>query len=758
LTFVVFVREFGNLSELVITRNAPLGVVFRIAATILPPILIFSLPLSYLIGVLIGLSGLSGESQITALRACGVPLRTLLRPIILLGSTVGLLTFVCSVFLLPRTNEVLHRLKDRISLRQATSQLQPRVFNEGFSDVVIYLDDLNSDRQSWSRIFLSDSSDRKAPRTVLAGSGTWVTDATGRRLQLHLQDGVSYEIDPDDPSKDNVSLFASTDISIDLGGGIKPESETAGPTKVVELSTGELWRSYDNGPAAERTEKMVELNRRIALPFSVFPFALLGLTLGASAKKGGRTSGFVLGLVGVVLFYSLFFNGLRLASVGRLQPWLGAWGADILLGCLGMVLLVKAERGFTVGYKLATVPWESSLAGMSRRLHLPILRSQIARIQDVIGKSAMMFTGFQVPRILDLYVAKGFFVYFFWSLISCGTLFVLFTLFDLLDDIIRNKVMVSYLIGYFAFLTPQILMLVVPMSVLLAILINFGILEKNSEITAVKAGGGSLYRIAVPIVFISAGLCGSMYLIQDYLLPYANIRQDSLRNMIKGRPPQTSKKPQRKWIFGDSGRIYNYEYFDGGRDSFVDLNIYETDLRAARILRRIHAARATANELGEWTLEDGWIRDFQAQHAGFERIKKAVFHFSEKPGYFEKEIFQPKESSKLTYSELRKYINYLRASGYNATELQVEIHKKISFPLSCLIMTLLGLPFSFSTGKKGAFFGIGLSIGIAMSYWAAASFFEEMGAYGLLTPVLAAWAPNMLFGAAGLILLFTIRT
>jgi len=112
----------------------------------------------------------------------------------------------------------------------------------------------------------------------------------------------------------------------------------------------------------------------------------------------------------------------------------------------------------------------------------------------------------------------------------------------------------------------------------------------------------------------------------------------------------------------------------------------------------------------------------------------------------------------MTYLELRDYIIYLLKSGYNATDLQVELHKKIAFPLSCLVMAILGVPFSFSTGKKGALFGVGISLAIAMSYWGISGVFEAMGAYGLLIPVLAAWAPNMLFGAAGLVLLFTIRT
>ena len=143
---------------------------------------------------------------------------------------------------------------------------------------------------------------------------------------------------------------------------------------------------------------------------------------------------------------------------------------------------------------------------------------------------------------------------------------------------------------------------------------------------------------------------------------------------------------------------------------------------------------------------------------GFSRIVKNDFSFPEKASYFQKEIFEPRESSKLTYLELKDYINYLQKSGYNATELQVELYKKISFPVSCVVMSLLGVPFSFSMGRKGAFFGITASIVIAMAYWGVFNAFEQLGAYGILVPTLAAWAPNILFGAAGLTLFLTVRT
>ena len=759
LTFVVCVHEIGTrLSELLITRNASLGILLTVTGATLPAILIFSLPLSYLIGILIGLSGLSGESQITALRACGIPLRALLRFILMMGAVTGALTAFFSLAVLPRTNDILRQAQGKISMAQATSLIKPRVFNEDYPGYVFYIEDLAVDKQSWAGIFIADNSDPKEPRTIIARSGTWFTDASNRRLQLHLEGGASYAINTKDPGQDNISIFNNSDISLVSRSSPVRTSAEAGERKVSEQHTSYLLRNYRRSPPPERVEQMVELNRRLALPFSVFPFALLGLSLAVGAPKGGKTTGFALSLVSVIVFYMLFVNGLGLALVGKINPWLGAWGADVILAGAGLLLLARVEHGLDPGYWISRILRPVEWSRLGKPFSLKRMRLRLPGMDRPSLPSTGALARYRFPKILDLYISRGFMVYFLWSLVACGTLFILFTLFDLIDDIIRNEINLGYIVEYFVFLLPQILMVIVPMSVLLAVLINFGILEKNSEITAIKSGGWSLYRVAIPVFIVVAGFCGCLFLIQDYVLPYANIRQDRLWNYIKGKPPQTSMYMQRKWILGERGRIYNYEYFNPNQDSFIDLNIYDVDMEEARIKKRIHAGRARIESNGAWVLENGWVRDYGSERPLFKPIKTDTFSFPEKAGYFKREMLQPKESSKLTYLELTNYINYLMKSGYNAIELQVELNKKISFPLSCLVMVLLAVPFSFSVGKKGAFFGIGMSIAIAISYWGIAGAFEAMGTYGLLIPMLAAWAPNILFGATGLVLLFTIRT
>ena len=239
LTFVVTASEFGSLAELLLSKSASLWVVVRIAASILPAILIFSLPLSFLVGVLVGLSGLSGESQILALRACGVPLRRLLGFLLILGGLVGAATAVLSLRVMPRTNDWRRQVVAEIELSAGITRIQPRVFYEDIPKMVVYLDDVSADRQRGSGIFLADSTDPRAPRAIIARSVLWRADSDNRGLQLHLAEGASYATDPEHPDRDSVSYFKSTDISIEI---TRRAAAGARPARVEELGSLDLLR------------------------------------------------------------------------------------------------------------------------------------------------------------------------------------------------------------------------------------------------------------------------------------------------------------------------------------------------------------------------------------------------------------------------------------------------------------------------------------------------------------------------------------
>src|SRR5208337_2681372 len=168
--------------------------------------------------------------------------------------------------------------------------------------------------------------------------------------------------------------------------------------------------------------------------------------------------------------------------------------------------------------------------------------------------------------------------------------------FELIGDIVRNHIPITTVGAYLANLTPSMLYQIAPLAVLIAVLVTFGVLNRNSEIIAMKATGISLYRLVVPIVSISAILAVSLFLFDEFYLPQANRRQEALRSIIKGRPPQTFLHPEQKWMFGqprpgEPGRIFYYQFFDPDRDEFANLSIFEFNPSTFSLTRRIFAAR-----------------------------------------------------------------------------------------------------------------------------------------------------------------------
>ena len=242
-------------------------------------------------------------------------------------------------------------------------------------------------------------------------------------------------------------------------------------------------------------------------------------------------------------------------------------------------------------------------------------------------------------------------------------------------------------------------------------------------------------------------------------MPETNQRQNSYRNQIKGKPAQTFYRPDRQWIFGTSSRIYNYTFFDPDQNVFANLSVFEFDPVTFRMTRRLHAQRAVweAAPIQGWILEKGWSRDLNGDRVtNYKPFSVQTFkELTEEPGYFKKEV---KPSEQMSAIELRRYIADLSQSGFDVVRLSVQFYHKFSYPLMAFVITLIGIPFSFTMGGKGALTGVALSIGIAIVYWSTFSLFEAMGNVSQLPPAMAAWSPDILFGLAGTYLLIRIKT
>ena len=751
-TFVLFTRDLGRILELVVRNSAPVPSVAEIFFFTVPVALIYTLPMGVLVGVLIGLSRLAADSEITAMRASGIGVWNFLRILSIFVLAAWLLALINGIYLAPLSEAALGRLQDRLKTSQASFEIQPRVFYEGFPKLVLYVQDVKSAQGAaiWKGVFIADISTPGAPRITLAQQGILVSEGPDT-LHLHLSNGSTHETDPREPEHYQISTFEQTDIPIQLTSSDKQSDQE--PSPVAELPTFQLSTAAKKVDPIARRWYYIEFHRRFALPSACLVLALVGIPLGLSSKKGGKSSGFVLTILLVFAYYSVSLIGVSLARQGKISPALGGWLANIVFFLAGSFLLWRAERKpFELGSFRLRNPFKTALTEGA-----PIFRS---RGEDAFSRASSRRRVFSArfPTLLDDLVLKDFMVYLAMILSTFVILLLVFTLFELLGDILRNQVSPLLVGEYLINVAPYFLYNITPLGILLAVLITFGLMQRSNEITAIKATGISIYRIVVPVLVACGLLAAGLFFFDQFYLPHANQRQDALRNQIKGKPAQTYLNPDRKWIFGENSNIYYYQLFDSERNQFGSLAVFQLDPATFELTHRIYSERAHWEEgLGRWVALQGWERVLRGPAIEkFRTFDVATFPaLSEPPSYFKKEV---KQSSEMNYEELRRYIHDLQQSGFDVVRLRVQLQKKISYPVITLVMAVLAIPFALSSGKRGAITGVAVAVGVAVVYWTVSGLFEAMGNIAQLPPVLAAWSPDLIFALLGGYLILKVPT
>jgi LPS export ABC transporter permease LptF/LPS export ABC transporter permease LptG len=769
-TFVLFIPKLLLLMDLIVRHSGGAASVALVFLCLLPPALIFTIPMAVLVGVLIGLGRLSADSEIVALNASGIGLRRLLAPIGMLALVCSFITLGITFWLSPTSVRTLHRLEEDILTSQAPFAVQPRVFDERFPHVILYVRDVQAAATRWSGVFLAGSGGENGSTITIAEDARVIQGIEKGEMELHLGAGSTHEYNPNDPTHYNVTTFGESDIPIELSGNVTtPKAQSLSK---AEMSVSALLA--DRGPTW--LESRVEFQNRLALPAACLVFALLGVPIGVRPRRGGRAAGLVLTLVLIGGYYFLYVSGDHFARQGKIAPWLGIWAANIVAAIVGLFFLRRVEsirRPNRLVVWLDMFLWKlrrksrsrapAAVAAGNGKPSFAANGSPIANpaagsngsaangefaapaaltIRKIRGAgSAVIF-----PMLFDVYVLQRFFYFFFVLLLAFVLIFDAFTLFDLLADISKNHIGAATVLKYFGYLIPYMLYTLAPLAILVATLVTLAVLAKNNELIAFKASGVSLYRLVLPLALAGVLISVGMFSLSETYLPYANQRQDALRNEIKGRPPQTFYQPTHQWIFGENQKIYNYELFDPVSQLFGGLNVFELDPQTFQIRRRVFASRASWDpNVGTWILTSGWVRDFDAGHV----VRYLPFtayslpELTEPPTYFRREVLQ---SDQMNWRQLGQYIASLRQAGFDTARLSVQLHEKFAFPLIAAIIVLLGAPFAFLTGTRGAIGGVAVAVGIGIVYRATAALLESMGTAGLLPPLLAGWAPDAIFG------------
>ena len=754
-TFIIFTRELGQVLELVVRNSAPLPSAVALFFLIIPEALTITLPAGVLIGVLIGLSRLAADSEITAMKACGVGVWNFLRILAIFLVAAWLIALGNSIYLAPRAQAALSHLQDKLKGSQVSFEIQPRVFYEGFPKMVLYVHDVKSAQGAaiWKGVFLADTSNPAAPRVTLAERGILVSEGKNR-LHLHLINGSSHDTDPTAPDRYQISTFQETDLPITLPESAAPKDQP--PNAISEIPTFQLPQlAGQRKDAASARWYWIEFHRRFALPAACIVLALVGFPLGLSAKKGGKSAGFVLTIVLVFAYYFVSLLGVSLARQGKVSPGFGVWLADIVCLGVGVFLLWRSERR---PFEIAAL--KGSWAALKARIQGGTLLMPSSTGENIFERVASRKRVFRAsfPMILDDYVLRDFIFNFALIIGTLVVLSLIFTAFELIGDILRNHVSLWTVGEYLLNVTPYFLYNVAQYGVLLAVLITLGLMQRSNEVTALKATGVSIYRVIVPVLVATVLISGALFLSDEFYLPHTNKRQDALLNTIKGKPAQTYLNPYRKWIFGQHSTIYYYQVFDSDRNQFGNLSVFQFNPANFQLVNRIYTDRANWNDrLRRWICAQGWQIAFKSSAIqNYRTFDVATFDtVSEPPNYFKKEV---KQSLEMNYEQLRRYIHDLQQSGFEVVKLRVQLQKKIAFPVITFVMGVLAIPFALSAGKRGATAGVATAIGIAVVYTVVSGLFEAMGNISQLPPVLAAWSPDVIFALVGGYLILKVPT
>ncbi|MGQ9508778.1 MAG: LPS export ABC transporter permease LptG [Thermodesulfobacteriota bacterium] len=357
--------------------------------------------------------------------------------------------------------------------------------------------------------------------------------------------------------------------------------------------------------------------------------------------------------------------------------------------------------------------------------------------------------------ILHRYILREFLKIFSLSLSSLILIYMIVLFFQKIDIFIKYQAPLSLIILYLLYKSPEVLFQwTLPYGVLLSTLLTLGMLSRHNEITAMKAGGVSLYRIASPVFLLSLVLSLCSFWGNEFLVPLTNQKTQYLLSVqVRKEEPTSFFKNYKIWYRSD-GRIFNIQLLDPKEKTLKGVTLYQLDDQF-HCVKRIDAREAKWLD-GKWKFFNGAIREFE--EGGSIRVTP----FTEKEYLLPEDwnSFQTieRQSKEMSYTDLKNYIQKIQLSGYDPTRYMVDLHAKLSYPLLNVVMVLIGIPFALKTIRSGGIaLNIGISVMIGFLYGIIFYAFISLGKSGVLPPFLSAWFPTFLFSLGGVFALTSVR-
>jgi len=340
-TIILLMDKIFRLIELII-RGGSITSIFMLLMFIAPSFLTFTIPTAVLLGVLLSLGRLSGDSEIIAFKASGISLYQLFIPILLFSFSAFLLSIFLVFYGLPWGNRGFVSVVDVIAQSRPDVEIKERVFNDSFKGIVVYVDKVPVQGKKMEGILIYDEREKGNVNTIFAQEGFLISHASSQEVEIKLLNGNIHRFEPRTKSYQKIR-FDAYDLKIEIG---KTIASIRKKLQEHEMSIDQIKRGIEElrKKGEDTADLEVSLHRLYALPFACIVFALIGVPLGIQPRRSAKSYGFVFSIL-IILAYYVSLIAFGMLAVRKMIPsFLAGWLPTMMFGSLGIYLLIKAAN------------------------------------------------------------------------------------------------------------------------------------------------------------------------------------------------------------------------------------------------------------------------------------------------------------------------------------------------------------------------------------------------------------------------------
>ena len=352
--------------------------------------------------------------------------------------------------------------------------------------------------------------------------------------------------------------------------------------------------------------------------------------------------------------------------------------------------------------------------------------------------------------IVNHYIVKEIVRVFATLMVSLIFLFYIVDFFEKIDNFINAGISIPRIVVYFACKLPFVAAQMIPICLLLAVIIAFGLMNRHNELIAFRINGVSTIHLLKPVLAVGGVFGVALFMISEVVVPVTISKANRIWLEEVNKKSVSTSKGRNIWL-KEKRKIIHIEHYNPTQKTIFGVVVYEFD-HTFNLVRRVDASKGVFKEEG-WMLDDVMEQKYNASTG----IYDVMFH-QQAPESID---LQPEDltrvvkgSEEMGFTELMGYIDQVEDEGYDTTPYRVDLHAKAAFPFVCLLMSLIGTGIAAKIRPKESLpIIIAAAIGIAFLYWTGYGLFLSLGYGEVLPPLVAAWTANAVFLFFGIYLL-----